>query len=251
MITDKLDQLENTAVDIVAKVAPWAAPLPTAYLVGRATVDHLAWPPIIGAVSALVIECLGLATTATALTLWDYNQGKRKSDPQAPFTLALFLVGVYFVTALGLTVALDISPGLAVYSPGVFPFLSLTGVTVLALRSDHRRRLATIESVKMERKARRQSRRKGGRQGGGEQLSNQVSNNGKSNANLDALQAGRLSKRDTRLNALLTFLASNPDAGPTEAGNAIGVSRQTVYTYTSELEATGRLRRNGSGWEVV
>jgi DNA-binding IclR family transcriptional regulator len=60
-----------------------------------------------------------------------------------------------------------------------------------------------------------------------------------------------MSKRDARIDALLTFLASNPGAGPTEAGRAIGVSRQTVYTYANELEAAGRLRKNGSGWEAV
>jgi DNA-binding GntR family transcriptional regulator len=50
----------------------------------------------------------------------------------------------------------------------------------------------------------------------------------------------------------LTFYASSPDAGPTEAGRAIGVSRQTVYTYLAELEAAGRIARNdGSGIEVV
>ena len=66
---------------------------------------------------------------------------------------------VDFVTAVGLTVALDIAPGLAVDSPEVFPYLSLTRVTVLALRSDHRRRLATIQGVTLERKAKRQARR--------------------------------------------------------------------------------------------
>jgi hypothetical protein len=214
-------------------------------------VIHLAWPPIVGVVAAVVIECLGLATTATALTLWDYNQGKRKSDPSAPFALALALVAVYFVTAVGLTVALDIAPDLAVYSPGVFPFLSLTGVSVLALRSDHQRRLQVIASVKSERQARRQSRRQATRQSGDGQPFSQASNNENNDANLDTLQAARLSKRDARLNALLTFYASNPDAGPTEAGNAIGVTRQTVYAYLSDLESTGRIRRNGNGVEVL
>lgn len=251
MFTEKIDQLENIAVDLVAKVAPWAAPLPTAYLVGRATVAHLAWPSVIGVVAAIIIESLGLATTATALVLRDYNASKRKSDPQAPFALAVVLVGVYFIVATGLTVALDIAPNLATYAPAIFPALSLTGVTVLAIRSDHKRRLAEIESVKLERKERRQSRRKVGRKAADVGPSKLATNNGKSSANLDTLHAARLSKRDARLDALLTFLASNPDAGPTDAGAVIGVSRQTIYTYTAELEAAGRLRKNGDGWEVL
>jgi hypothetical protein len=251
MFTDTLDQLENTAVDLVAKVAPWAAPLPTAYLVGRATVAHLAWPATIGVVAAIIIECLGLATTATALRLWDYNQGKRKSDPSAPVPLAVGLVAVYFVVATGLTVLLDIAPHLAAYAPAIFPTLSLTGVTVLAIRADHQRRLDDIESVKAERKEKRQSRRKERRQRGNTETSSGASNNANLNGKMDALQAARLSKKDARLDALLTFYASNPDAGPTEAGEAVGVSRQTIYTYNSELEQAGRIRRNGSGVEVL
>jgi DNA-binding IclR family transcriptional regulator len=49
------------------------------------------------------------------------------------------------------------------------------------------------------------------------------------------------------MNALVSFYSDNPDAGPTAAGAAIGVSRQTVYTYLSELEREGRIvRDNGS-----
>lgn len=90
----KANELENLAVDLVAKVAPWCAPLPTAYLVGRATVVHLGWPDAVGIVAAVIVESLGLATAATALELREYNQGRRKSDPAAPFILAAGLVGM-------------------------------------------------------------------------------------------------------------------------------------------------------------
>ena len=53
------------------------------------------------------------------------------------------------------------------------------------------------------------------------------------------------------MNTLLTFYLSNPGAGATEASRAIGVSRQTVYTYLAELEATGRLSRNNGMVEVL
>ena len=50
----------------------------------------------------------------------------------------------------------------------------------------------------------------------------------------------------------MTFYESNPDAGPTEAGRAVGVSRQTVYTYLAELQATGRISRtDGKGIDVL
>ena len=247
----KAGELETLAVDLVAKIAPWGAPLPTAYLVGRATVVHLGWPDAVGVVAAVIVESLGLATAATALELREYNESKRKSDPAAPFALAAVLVGLYLAVAVSLTVALDIWPALAVYSPALFPGLSLAGVLVLAIRADHRRRVGAIEAVKQERKASRQARRQSVRQGAGVQPSTNAPNNGNRYADLDRLQAGRKAKRDARLDTLLTFYRDNPGAAIVDAGRAVGVSRQTVYTYLGELESAGRVRKDGNGWEVV
>jgi hypothetical protein len=77
-----IDAVENIAVDLVAKIAPWCAPIPTAYLVGRATVTHLNWPVPVGILADAVIESLGLVTCATALDLYQFNQTRRKSDPR-------------------------------------------------------------------------------------------------------------------------------------------------------------------------
>lgn len=233
-------QVESVLTDAVAKVAPWAAPIPTAYLVGKATVAHLRWPTWVGIVAAVIVESLGLATTATALELREYNQGKRKSDPPAPFPLAALLVAVYLVVAVGLTVALDIAPVLAAYSPAVFPLLSLCGVTTLAIRGDHRRRVGAIEAEKARRRAARRAKRK-----------EAVSKDVKINATVNTLTAAREGKRQERLDALVDYYRDNPDADAVTAGEVIGVCRQTVYTYQSELEQAGRLRRNGDGWEVA
>ena len=88
---ERLNQLESIGADLVAKLAPWLAPLPTAYLVYRATVAHLVWLVWAGLVAAAVIEGLGLASTSAALALWDWNRAKRQSDPAAPVCLALAL----------------------------------------------------------------------------------------------------------------------------------------------------------------
>jgi len=257
MFTERIDQLESVAVDLVAKVAPWCAPLPTAYLVGRATVVHLAWPAWVGFVAAVIVESLGLATTATALVLRDYNQSKRKTDPRAPFALALALVGVYFVVATGLTVVLDISPGLAVYAPAIFPTLSLTGVTVLALRSDHKRRLADIESERAEKRAARQVHKNTAYQLPIGDVAGVPSGNGKSaqqgaqNGALDAVNRTRQERKAALLSALESAYCEHPDLGVTEAARQLGVHRNTIYGYLDELESAGRLRKNGNGWEVL
>jgi hypothetical protein len=55
----------------------------------------------------------------------------------------------------------------------------------------------------------------------------------------------RLSKRQA-LDKTLQILSENPTANPTEIADLIGKSRQTVYGYFDELEAAGKLHRNGS-----
>ena len=232
-------QFESSLTNIVAGVAPWIAPLPTAYLVGRATITHLAWPGWVGVISALIIESLGLASTSTALLLYEYNQEKRKSDPAAPFWLAAILVGIYFAVATGLTVLLDIWPTLAGYAPAIFPLLSLTGVTCLALRGDHRRRITAIQSAKMERKISRLARQTGytpdNAPRGGFGHVNQV----------------RKLRKDERLLEMLRLYKSDPQMGATEMGQHIGVHRNTVYGYLDELEEAEKIRRNGHGVEVL
>jgi DNA-binding IclR family transcriptional regulator len=45
---------------------------------------------------------------------------------------------------------------------------------------------------------------------------------------------------------MLRILSRNPAATPPEIAMLIGKSRQTVYDYLDELEAAGKLHRNGS-----
>lgn len=254
MIQERVAQTEEALTDLIAGLAPWLTPVPTAYLVGRATVEYLRWPLPIAIVAAVIIEALGLAAVNTALTLREYNAQRRKTDPHAPFAVAAALVGVYLAVAVLLTVALDIVPDLARWAPAVFPLLSLAGVTVLALRSDQRRRLAAIASDKEARQAERQAARQEKRQAPparvSSQVSSEVSNNTKFDAPLDRLQAGRKAKVDARLDTLLDACLDNPNLTPVDAARLLGVSRQTVYTYLGTLEAAGRLKRNGQGWEV-
>jgi len=282
-------QVEAAITDLVARIAPWAAPVPTAYLVGWATVEYLRWPAWVGFVAAVIVESLGLATTATALELREYNASKRKSDPRAPFALAVVLVGVYFVVAVGLTVALDILPALATYAPGVFPVLSLGGVTVLALRSDHRRRLSAIEREKAERRASRKASRKVSRkrpasvqdgvqnvQDGVQELSRncpasvqevsgtvqdgvqnvqdgvqEVSGTVQEVSRLDAVNVSRRERKAAILDAMLDIYLDSPGAGATAVARQLGIGRSTVYGYLDELEQAGRVKRNGNGVEVL
>jgi heme exporter protein D len=256
--------IETRITDLIAGLAPWLAPIPTAYLVGRATLGKLGWPLAVAICAALIVESLGLTATNTALTLYQYNRQRRKTDPAAPFGLAAGLVGAYVAVAVGLTVALDVAPSLAHYAPAIWPALSLTGVTLLALRSDHARRLDLIQADKQERRdARRaaaqesaQAQHKTGTRPAhnGQDLDAQTAHNGQLPKRPAAGRAvgntAQAAQRAALLEKLLEAYANNPDLGATEAARRLGVHRNSIYNYTDDLITAGRLHRNGHGWEV-
>jgi DNA-binding transcriptional ArsR family regulator len=247
-----LDRIESTVVDTASKLSPFLAPLPTAYLIGRATVNHLHWPTWVGVVSAVVVESLGLATMATALELYQYNATRRKTDPQAPFLLAVVLASVYLVTATGLTVLLDTIQGLEVYAPAIFPALSMTGVTLLAVRLDHRRRLETIRAEKQERQAERKERKEHSIL----QMAQSVNMpNAYLHLPLQSVNTGLTgfteSVKSQNESKILDFYSANPGATPSEAAAATGMSRQSVYNHLTRLEAAGVIHRNSNGVEIT
>jgi len=250
-VRDSFSEIENGLVDGIAAIGPWITPLPSAVLVANAVVKDLHWIPILGWVTAAIIESLGLTTVSTSLLLWDYNAGKRKNDPGAPFLLAASLVCVYLVSTIGLTVFLDIFPELGRYAPALFPLLALVGAVNLALRSGHRRRLSGIAQDRAERKAERQSFRQPFTQPGNLLMSNLTSSIVKTDTSLDKAQAARKANLTTRMDNLLTLYLDNPLMGATAAARTLNISRQTVYSYLEQLEATGRIHRNGKGIEVI
>jgi len=149
-----------SAVDFVSSLAPWLAPLPTAWLVYDRTQHHLNWPQWVAAIAGITLELLGIGILATALEQYGYNRGKRKSDPPAPMGINYLLIAAYFIAAELLTVALDVAPGwFAPLAVAVFPVLSLVSMAVLALRANHKRRLTDIDQGKAEARAKREQRK--------------------------------------------------------------------------------------------
>jgi hypothetical protein len=238
--------VEKNLVKLVAKLAPWLAPFPSA----RSSMAHLALPLPVAIIVAAIIETLGLSTVHSALWLADWNASKRKTDPQAPVVVAIALGAVYLVATLGLVVFLEVWPGLATYAPALFPILAVVGGVNLALISQQEHREAAVKAEKAERKALGRARRQADRQPTSPITSNLTPKAaGFDDPTAKARQA-QSSNRHARLDALLTYYLDNPSAGPTEASRAIGVSRQTIYNYLKELEASGRVARNDGRVEV-
>jgi len=242
-----IDEFERTAVGLVTRLIPWLAPIPSAFLVGRAAIQYLEYPIGIGIIAAVIIEALGLAATSTALDMYIYNQTRRKVDPPAPLFLAIVLVLAYLFIATCLTIIVEVIPNLAIYAPVIFPSLSLAGAVILALQTMLSNRQKAIADEKAERKAERQATHTDKRQTSEAHLDVTASNNSMS----DKLHAGKMAKLDTRLNALIEVFRKEPDVEITEAARRIQVSRQTVYSYLSILEKTGRIKRGENGIEVL
>ena len=250
-IREALSELESYLTDGIAAFGPWITPIPSAALVANATVQHLHWSNELGWVTAGIIESLGLNTVSTALTLWEYNAGRRKADPSAPFPLAASLVGIYLVSTIGLTVLLDIQPELSRYAPALFPLLALVGAVNLALRAGHRRRQDAIIHERAEKKAERQNGRQTPVKSDESELSNLPSNSAITAEMMKRVRAAKKAKQDNRIDSLLTLLQDNPDLGVTDISRAMNVSRQTIYTDLEQLQKMGRVRKNGHGIEVI
>lgn len=258
-----LQQIELTLVTVAGQAGPLLAPVPTAYLVYAATLEHLAWPWSVAVVAALIIECLGLASTGLVLELYDYNKRKLKSEPEAPVLLAGVLVGAYFIVATGLTVMLDLYTNLAKFAPAIFPALSLAGVSILAIRSDHRQRVAQNAQDKADRAAKRAPKKAPKRvpnestHAAQEHVADDVQTGGVSahsdaqNAALAHINASRKQTKAERMESLVRAYADNPALGATAVGELLGIHRNTVYNYTTELVEAGRIKKNGSGYKVT
>lgn len=238
---DVLTAIEAAVVEVAARLGPILAPIPTAYAVGSATRNALGWPATVSIVAAIVIELLGLAAVNTALMLREYNAEKRKSDPRAPFGLAAALGGVYLIVAVALAVLMDVIPSLARFSPAIFPLLSLAGVTVLGLRSDHRKRLDAIAQDKARRRKMRQERRERKRKVAQEPQE----------VDAQPVKAAQELTTEERRAQLLDLWRQGKAQVFAKVAPTFDVSRQTISNDFSALESEGKVKRNGDGIEVL
>jgi hypothetical protein len=133
---------EEGVIDFVAKLSPWLAPLPSAFFVYEATIQHLTDQPALAITIAVVIETLGLTTTHTALGMHAWNKTHASQpEKQAPFALSMVLALAYVAATLTLIGVLEVFPNLEHYAPAMFPLLAVVGAINLALRSHHNTRI--------------------------------------------------------------------------------------------------------------
>lgn len=227
--------LEAIFVSIIGRVAVWFTPLPSAVLVARSATRVFELGGLWPWVMAGVIELVGLVTSNLWLTAKEWNRNKNKSDPKANEVLAFGLMVSYFITTGLLLLAFEIphvaqTGSIVGLTALLFPVLSAVGIISLNERILHNRR----QTEKISKKR-----------------ANVMLGNTKANTTPNTLHLARKAKRDERLNNLVHFYSENPNATMVQAGEAVGVARQTVSIYLSELEQAGRVSRNGDGVEVL
>lgn len=67
---------------------------------------------------------------------------------------------------------------------------------------------------------------------------------------LEGINADRTEAKQEALNILLDYLTEHPDATLSQMSSTVGRAKSTISGYVSELEESGRLHKNGHGWEV-
>jgi hypothetical protein len=142
-----LAKVRDGLADVLAELGGWIAPIPTAYFTSTAGMSVLHWPAPVAITIGVVVELLGVSSIATWLSLREWNVTHRDGSSRAPTWLASIVVGCYVFAIGALTVALKFRPDLAAYASLLLPLLSLAGMMTLALRAEHRRRLAGSPSA--------------------------------------------------------------------------------------------------------
>lgn len=153
-----IDNLERLAIVIVSRVAPWAAPLAPAYLVATTVQRHFGTPQAVGIAVGVTLEAVGIAATHITLEMYQYNQTRLKSHPEAPFGVGLIVTSVYFLVGFSLTVVLELLPDLVVIAPAAFFLLAIVAYITLALMSGHSRRVQGIQQEKEEKAEEKRNR---------------------------------------------------------------------------------------------
>jgi Mn2+/Fe2+ NRAMP family transporter len=118
----------------------------------------LQFPAPVAIVGASVVEFLGLSTVITATQFWDWNDSKRKTDQGAPFWIAITAGAFYLAIIITINVLLDSSTFLLRLSKALLSLLSIVAAVVIAIRSQHARRMALVEAEKQEKRQLRQER---------------------------------------------------------------------------------------------
>lgn len=125
--------METTLIDVVAAYTPWLASVVPAFIGYENVIRVLKFEVWQAWVYAIVVEALGLATVATTLKLWNWNQDNK--DRRAPFELATLTAIFYLTIVLSVNVLLDEGDTLQKVVKALASSFAVVGALTVALRS--------------------------------------------------------------------------------------------------------------------
>ncbi|CAG1013541.1 hypothetical protein ANRL4_04964 [Anaerolineae bacterium] len=175
-----MKKFESIVIDFVSGVVPWLSPIVPAFLTFSHALNVMHYPLLIAIVAGVVVECLGLAAINTAVSFWQYNDEKkirsenallnldrkgrdkarRRKQVSAPFKVAVGIGAFYIGVILLFNGLLDVASynfqltaiqWATVAGNVMLSLLSLPGGLIIAIRSQHARRMVEAETKRTAR----------------------------------------------------------------------------------------------------
>lgn len=155
-VSDLIGGAERSILDALSALVPWAVPVIPAYLTYWHTMQEMHFPSWVAWTAAFVTEVLGIASVATAIKFWRWNQTHRDPKARAPFVLAVGTYVFYLAVVLSVNVLLEVytaqrSPAV-ILAIGLFCLLSLPSAVLISIRAQH-------VQILQEREERREEKR--------------------------------------------------------------------------------------------
>lgn len=221
-----IDAAESVVIDIIAGVTPWLAPLIPAYMAYQNMKGVLMFDPWLALAGALVIEFLGLATVHTAVQFASYNDtaGKRelKQQGKAPFWWSVLMSLFYLTIILSVNAILDYGThtNAHIFTRALLSLISVPAAVTIAIRSQHKRRLAEVNQPKQNRN----------------QTENKRQTVSTINETRPETHTGVSAK--TKADIVESLLMENPKASNASIGRVAGTTGQYVGQIRKELNGT-------------
>jgi len=150
--------VESLLIDNIAATLPYLTPIVPSFLMYHNLAEVLGFPHFIALIGAVITEGLGLASIATAYMLWDYGDSKKTGHRNSPFLVAASMTLLYLLVVILVNSLLDAGSFLVKLAKLLLTLLTVVSGVILAIRSQHARRLAEAEQLRAERKAEKQNR---------------------------------------------------------------------------------------------
>jgi hypothetical protein len=148
-LSNTINSAERSFLDFLGAVVPYFVPVIPAYLTFYHTRDLMNFPSWVAAVSAFVVEVLGITSVSTAIRFYRHNQKYKASQNKAPFLLAATVYVFYIVVVMTVNVLLEAYNGtrgaIIIWAIGLFSLLSFPSGVLVSIRSQYKEMLEERE----------------------------------------------------------------------------------------------------------